>query len=102
MASTIALLCLSTQANAYGCYSAGITFSDFGTLNEVEGIRGATDTLAVQHKSLQPHERDCIDSYVQNRLDTPTGVNTFTLYEGFRYKSIACPHGSEQVHGNFF
>ncbi|KAK5683201.1 hypothetical protein LTS10_004732 [Elasticomyces elasticus] len=118
MASAIRLLCLSTQASAYGCYSGGMTFSDFGTLNEVESIiKGATDKLATQHKNLQPHERishcqilqdqaygrrDRIDFYVQNRLDTPTGTNTFKLYEGFRYESIACPHGSEQDHGNFF
>ncbi|KAK3658831.1 hypothetical protein LTR56_001702 [Elasticomyces elasticus] len=108
MASAIALLCLSTQTSAYGCYSGGITFSDFGTLNDVEGIiKGATDILAYQHSTLQPHERaygrqDRIEFYVQNRLDTPTGVNTFTLYEGFRAESIACPHGGEQDHGNFF
>ncbi|KAK4953951.1 hypothetical protein LTR10_008555 [Elasticomyces elasticus] len=108
MASAIALLYLSTQASAYGCYSGGITFSDFGTLSDVEGIiKSATDKLATQHRTLKAHERaygrqDRIDFTVQNRLDTSIGLNTFTLYEGFRYESIACPHGSEQDHGNFF
>ncbi|KAK3644014.1 hypothetical protein LTR56_009866 [Elasticomyces elasticus] len=113
MASAIALLCLSTQASAYGCYSGGITFSDFGGLSAVEAtIKGATDKLATQHPELQPHERtvhnqaygrqDRIDFTVQNRLDFPKTVTTFILYEGFRAESIACPHGSEQDRGDFF